>query len=160
MSNIDHRAVGNFFTRKGLNTTEISTELNNVYKDFAPLYRTVAKWMAQFKNPKRGFEDALRMSRPSTITIDKNIEAVEWIVMHDWQVSVRRVAYELGIPKTTVHEIMDNQLGMEKVWTRWVPKLLTLIQRANHVDCCQELVQETEANRANSFDCFVTCDEL
>ena len=31
------------FTRKGLNATEISKKLDNVYKDDAPSYRTVVK---------------------------------------------------------------------------------------------------------------------
>ena len=117
MSNIEHRAVIKFFTQKGLSATEISKELDNAYQDSAPSYSTVAKWMAEFKNPERGFEDAPRMGRPSIITTDENIETVERIVVCYRQISVRRVAYELGIPKTTVHEIMDNQLGMKKVCT-------------------------------------------
>ena len=97
--------------------------------------------MAEFKNPERAFEDVSRMDRLSTITADENIEAVERIIMRDRQISVPRVAYELDIPKTTIHEIMNNHMGMKKVCTRWVPKLLTPIQRANRVDCCQELLQ-------------------
>jgi [histone H3]-lysine36 N-dimethyltransferase SETMAR len=159
MSNIEHRAVIKFFTRKGLNATEISKELDNVYKDSAPSYRTVAKWVAEFKDPERGFEDSPRTGRPSTTTTDENIEAVEQIVMRDRQISVRRVAYELGISTTTVYEIMSNQLGMKKVSTRWVPKLLTPIQRANRVDCCQELLQESEVDPGNFFDRIITGDE-
>ena len=159
MSNIEHRAVIKFFTRKGLNAIEISKELNNVYKDSAPSYRTVAKWVAEFKDPERAFEDAPRMGRPSTITADENIEAVERIVMRDRQISIRRLAEELAIPKTTIHEIMNNHMGMKKVCTRWVPKLLTPIQRANRVDCCQELLQQSEVNPAKFFDCIVTGDE-
>ena len=82
---------------------EISKELNNAYKDSVSLYRTVAQWMAEFKNPERGFEDAPRMGRPSTITTHENIEAVQRIVMRRRQISVRCVAYKLDIPKTTVH---------------------------------------------------------
>ena len=118
MSNIEHRAVIKFFTQKGLNATEISKELDNVYKNSAPSYRTVAKWMAEFKNPERGFEDAPRMGHPSIITTNENIEAVERILMRDRQISVCRVAYELGIPRTTIHEIMNHQLGMKKVCIR------------------------------------------
>ena len=135
MLNIEHRAVIKFFTWKGLNTTEISKELDNVYKDSALSYRTVDNWVAEFKDPERGFEDALRMGRPSTITADENIEAVERIVMRNRQVSVRRLAYELGILKTIIHEIMDNQLGMKKVCTQWILKLLTPIQLAFRVHC-------------------------
>ena len=129
MLNIEYRAVIKFFTGKGLNAFEISKELDNVYKDSAPSYCTVAKWVAEFKGPARAFEDALRMSRPSIITANENIEAVERIVMRDRQISIRRLAEEL----TIFHEIMNNHMSMKKVCTRWVPKLLTPIQRANRV---------------------------
>ena len=102
---------------------------------------------------------APRMGHPSTITTQENIEAVERIVMRNRQVSVRRLAEELAIPKTIIHEIMDNQLGMKKVCTRWILKLLTPIQRANRVDCCQELLQQSEVNPAKFFDSIVTGDE-
>ena len=156
MSNIEHRPVIKFFTRKGLNTTEISKELKNVCKNSAPSYRTVANWVAEFKNPERGFEDAPRMGHPSIITTQENIEAVERIVMSNWQVSVRRLAEELAI----IHEVMDNQLGMKKVYTRWILKLLTPIQRGNRVDCCQELLQQSEVNPVKFFDSIVTGDEF
>ena len=115
MSDIEHRAVIKFFTRKGLNATEIHKELDNVYKDSAPSYRTVAKWVAEFKDLEHGFEDAPRSGRPSTTTIDENIQAIERIVMRDRQISVRRVANELGISKSRVHDIMNNHLGSKKV---------------------------------------------
>ena len=108
LSNIEHQAIIKLFTRKGLNTTKISKELDNVYKDSAPSYRTVANRMAEFKNPERPFEDVPRMGCPSTIATDENIEAVEHIVMRNRQVSVRRLAEELPIPKAIIHEIMDN----------------------------------------------------
>ena len=56
-------------------------------------------------------------------------------------------SYEFPIPTTTVYEITSNDLGMKKVSTKRIPKLLTLIQRANRGDCCQELLQESEVNR-------------
>ena len=111
MLNIEHPAVIKFFTRKGPNTTEISKELHNVYNDSAPLYHTAANWVTEFKDSERAFEDAPRMGSPSNITTDENIEAVKRIVMRNRQVSVRRLAEELTIPKTIIHEIMDNQLG-------------------------------------------------
>ena len=144
MLNIEHRTVIKFSTWKGLNTTKISKELDNVYMDSAPSYCTVAKWVPEFKDTERAFEDAPRMDHPSTITANENIEAVERIVMRDRQISIRRVAYELGIPKTTIHEIMNNHMGMKKVCTRWVPKLLTPIQRANCIHC----VVKSFCNRA------------
>ena len=135
MLNIEHRTVIKFSIWKGLNTTEISKELDNVYQDFAPSYCTVTKWVPEFKDSERGLEDAPQVGRSLTITADKNIEVVERIVIRDQQISVRRVASELAIPKTTIHEIMNNHMGMEKVCPRWILKLLIPIQRANRVHC-------------------------
>ena len=39
-------------------------------------------------------------------------------------------------------------------------ELLTPIQRANRVDCCQELLQQSEVNSVNFFDSIVTGDEF
>ena len=99
MANIEYRAVIKFVTRKGLNATEISKELDNVYKYSAPSYRTVAKWVAEFKDPERGLEDASRSGRPSTAVTNENIQAVERLVMRDRQVSVRRIAAQSDISK-------------------------------------------------------------
>ena len=97
--------------------------------------------MAEFNNLEHGFEDAPRMGRrPSTITAQENIKAVERIVMRNRQISVRHPAEELAV----IHEIMDNQLGMKKVCTQERPKLLTRIQRANRVHC----VVKSSCNRA------------
>ena len=151
MLNIEHRTVIKFFTRKGLNAFEISKELDSVYKDSAPSYPTVAKWVAEFKDPERGFEDAPQMDHPSIITANENIEAVEQIVIRERQISIHRVAEELAIPKITIHKIMNNHMGMKKVCKQWVLKLFTPIQRANRVDCCQELLQRSEVNPGNFF---------
>ena len=140
MSDIEHRPVIKFFTRKGLNAFKISKDLNNAYKGSAPSYRTVAKWVTEFNDPEHGFEDAPRMGRPSTITADENIEAVEQIVMRDRQISIRRLTEELPI----IHEIINNHMSMKTVCKRWVPKLLTLIQRPFRVHC----IVKSSCNRA------------
>ena len=115
--------------------------------------------LLNFKEPERAFEDSPRTACPSTITTHQNIEAVERIVIRDRQISVRLLAYELPIPTTTVYEIMSNHLSMKKVSTRWVSKLLTPIQHANRMDCCEDLLQQSEVNPDKYFHRIVTGDE-
>ena len=159
MSNIEHRTVIKFSTRKGLNATEIKKELNDVYRNTAPSYHTIARWIAEFKGPQCGLEDAPYSARPSTTTTDESAEAKKPIVKSDRHVSVRCVADELGFSKTRVHEIMSNHLGKSKVCTPWVPKLLTPLQRANRVECYKELPNESEADPTNFLGRIVTGDE-
>ena len=117
MSNIGYRAVIKFLTQKDLNAIEISKKLDSVYKNDASSYRTVAKWVAEFKDPEYDFEDSSRTGRSFTITTDEIVQAVELTVMRDQQISVRSVDYELAILTTTIHEIMSNHLGMKKAPT-------------------------------------------
>ena len=89
----------------------------------------------------------------------KTLKPVGRILIRDRQVYVLRLAYELPIPTTAVYEIMSNHLGMKKISTRWVAKLLTPIQHANRVNCCHELLENREINPDNYFDRTVTGDE-
>ena len=112
MSNIGYQTIIKFFTRKGLNATEITNKLKEIYNDSAPPYRTVAKWMAEFKDdPTRDFEDVPRSDRPPTATTDENIKIVEHIVMRDRQIFIRRVADELNVVRNycrRVNQIRPN----------------------------------------------------
>ena len=76
--------------------------------------------------------------------------------MCDLQISICHLACGLAIPITKVYKIISNRLGMKKVSTIWVPKLFTSIQRAYRVDCCQELLQESEVNTDKYFDRIAT----
>ena len=80
--------------------------------------------------------------------------------MRDRQISVRRVVNKLAISKSSVLEIMNNYLDTSKVCTRWMPKLLIPIQRMNRVECCQELLQEIDANLVKFLDRIVTGDKF
>ena len=81
MSNTKYRAVVKLFTRKRLSATEITGELADIYGGSALSCCTVAKRIAKFKDPIRGFEDALRSGRPTTALIDESIRALEEVVM-------------------------------------------------------------------------------
>ena len=73
--------------------------------------------MAEFKDPEHGFEDVPRMGRPSTITADENIEAVERIGMRDRHISIDRLAEELAIIHEQSH---GHEEGLHTVATEIV----------------------------------------
>ena len=83
MSNTEYRTVIKFFTRNELYATEIIKELADVYGASVPSYCTVAKWVAEFKDTTRAFEDAPRSDSPPIAPIDESIRAVREVVMHN-----------------------------------------------------------------------------
>ena len=109
MSNIEHRAVTNFFARKGLNDSEINKELDNISKDCAPPHHAITRWVIEFSESEHDFKDAPYGGRPLTTTTDQSAEAAGPVAMRDRQVSVRRVADELSISKTRVREIISQR---------------------------------------------------
>ena len=85
MLNTEYRSVIKFFTWKGLSATEITKELDNVDGDSIPSYRTAAaKWVAQFKDPTRSFENVPRSARPTTKVIYESTRVVEELVIDEF----------------------------------------------------------------------------
>ena len=73
--------------------------------------------------------------------------------------SVRRVADELSIWKTSIYEMISDYLGMKKVSMRWVTERLTPLQRANRVDCCEELLKNCNQDLTGFFSRIPPGDE-
>ena len=103
--------------------------MTDVYGHSAPSYSTDAKRVAGFKDPARIFEDAPRSARPPTALTDERVRTVEEVVMRDRQISIRRVADELTIFKTSLYEIMSRLLvdeeGLHEMGTEPFPITLT-----------------------------------
>lgn len=53
----------------------------------------------------------------------------------------------LNIPKTQVHEIATNDIGMRKVCAKMVPKVLTDDQKSCRVETCQENLDMCKRDR-------------
>ena len=115
-------------------------------------------WLS-LKDLECDFADSSQTGRPSTTTTDENIKAIEQLLFPDRQISIPRVADELNIAKTSGHRIVSEHLGMKKVCTICMLRSLTPLQRMNRVDCCEELLQESEADPTDFFARIVTGDE-
>jgi hypothetical protein len=59
----------------GIPATVITEELEKVYSDKASKYRTLAKWVALFKDGRQELEDNPRSGRSITTHTASNIEA-------------------------------------------------------------------------------------
>jgi ribosomal protein S25 len=75
----------------------------------------------------RNFKLERDTGAPKTVITKENIDLVHDMVLTDRRVTVRFIAkrygFSIGIP--TVEKILRDQLGLKKIWTRWVPKMLT-----------------------------------
>jgi [histone H3]-lysine36 N-dimethyltransferase SETMAR len=138
MEKIEYRAYIKTRALLGISATEISNELEQVHGDQAPKYRTVAKWVALYKEGREGFEDDPRSGRPITVHTKANIELVRAIIEENPHASFDILEEETSINRFTLGEIIHNSLGLRKLASRWIPHQLTDNNRKERVEACIE----------------------
>jgi len=68
------------------------------------------------------------------------------------------IAEETGLDKNAVHRILTDHLQMRKICAKLVPKNLSVEQKANRLEICQDLVGRLEIE-PDFFDKVITGDE-
>ena len=71
---------------------------------------------------------------------------VRTLVMQDRRVTVRELAEEVGISTGSVHSILTDDLAMQRVSAKFVPKLLTMEQRQLHLEDVQDMLDSANSD--------------
>lgn len=108
------------------------------------------EWYQRFKSGQNTTEDLPKSGRPSTSTDDDHVTEVRTLVRENRRLTIREIAEEVGISKSSCQEILANKLDMHRVAAKFVPRLLTDEQKANRLSISQELL-----NRANADENFL-----
>jgi len=142
--NIEQRYAIKFCVKLNKSTTETFASLTEAYGD-ATLSRTmVFKWHKAFKEGRENVEDDPRSGRPVSSTNDQNVQVVRAVMAKDRRLSVRMIAEEKGFDKSAVHGILTEHLQMRKICAKLVPKNLSMEEKANRLEICQDLLGRLE----------------
>ena len=104
----------------------------------------VFKWHKAFKEDRENIEHDPRSGRSISSTNDQNMEVVRAVMAKDHHLSVRMIAEETGLNKNAVHRILTEHLHMRKICAKMVPKNLSVRQKANRLEICQDLLARLE----------------
>ena len=107
----------------------------------------IKEWYRRFKNGRTCVDSDPRSGRPLLTTTPKNIDRVRLAIEGDRRLTVRELGNNLGIPKTTVWEILNKILGMTRACAKFIPKLLTTEQKELRSEIAQdnlEMVSDDE----------------
>ena len=99
-----------FLVKLGKNGPKIHQMLQQVYGEDGLKERTVFKWVQHFREGHEDPKDDARSGRPYTSSGNENIDRVRSVVLSDRQLTVRMIAEELGLGKSSVHTILTEHL--------------------------------------------------
>ena len=80
-------------------------------------------------------------------------------ILENLRVKFTEIAHSMGISADTVKTILHTKLGMLKVSSRWVPRMLTPQMKHRKMDACRELLDWYTTDPDHFFSRIVTGDE-
>ena len=90
--------------------------------------------------------------------MNENIEKVGNLIRSDRRLSIGMIVESIGINEESVQQISHNNLNMQKVCAKMVPKILTLDQLENHKKSFTDTLNDIE-NDPDLLKRVITCDE-
>ncbi|GFS88083.1 protein GVQW3 [Trichonephila clavipes] len=155
---IEQRIVVKFHFKLEKNATETYNLLKEVYGSEFLSRAQVFEWFKRFKDGRQDVEDDSRPGRLSTSKTDENVERFASLIRSDRLLSIRAIAETVKIDKECVRQVLHDNLNMQKVCAKMVPKILTFEQQATRKNVCTDILDAIK-NDPNLLEKVITCDE-
>ncbi|XP_055615357.1 uncharacterized protein LOC129761649 [Toxorhynchites rutilus septentrionalis] len=139
--------------------SEIKERLDAVYGDSSPSMATVKNWFNEFQRGRTSVFDEPRPSAPKTATTECNVTKFHDLILADRRLKVREIAETVGISKDRVGHTLHEILGMRKLLPRWVPRLVTSVNKRNRETTSEQCLTLFKRNPKKFLRRFVTIDE-
>lgn len=148
--------------RLGKRGSEIVSQLVEIHGVNAISKSAVYRWIEEFNHGRTDVaDDTANRGRPISPSTKALVQRVKDFLQENPRVTSRELADRLGSPKTSIHRILSEDLGMVKLTARWVPRLLTEEMKAARMMSCRENLELAQG--AGGWDSFrpyvVTGDE-
>jgi len=124
-----HRAI-EFYFKLNENATETYGKFKQAY-EHALSRAQVFRWHKAFLDGCESVEDEPLSGRPCMSKTNENVTKVRALVRSDRHLTVRMISSELNLNHQTEHDILTEELGMQKICAQLVPKILTNEQKEN-----------------------------
>ncbi|XP_040582842.1 uncharacterized protein [Lepeophtheirus salmonis] len=104
----------------GNNTFQAQVWIEKYYPDSAQTKTTIKRCFADFKRGRTDTNDTESSGRPNQGVIPE-----AKIIMDNHKVKMQEIGYTLKLSKGSVYTITNKDFGMENMFSKWFPRLLT-----------------------------------
>jgi len=120
---------------------EIHPIMTETLREHAPPYVIVKNRVAQFKRGDFSTCDAPRPGRLKTMTIPEITDQIHELIFENWRISAKSIAEQLGTSRERVGSINHEDLDMQKLSAKWVPKCLNADQKRQRCQSSEQLLE-------------------
>ncbi|KAJ4445764.1 hypothetical protein ANN_12449 [Periplaneta americana] len=137
---IEQRYCIKFCQKLGDFQSQTIRKIQQVFGEDAMGVTQIKEWFNRFKDGRTSVEHEQRCGRPQTARSAAVVERVRNLVMADRRLTVLEIAEEVGVSKDSAHAILREDLNMNRVAAKFVPKLLSPEQKDLRRDVAQDLL--------------------
>ena len=158
-SRYDVRVIIKFSIHLGKSQTETHADLNTVMGENSPSVQTVRKWYREIGNGREDMTDLEHNGHKGSVVSESTIQTVKLAVEEDKRRTCRDLEEIVGIPKSTVHRILTEHLEKKKVFSKWVPHILTPQQKDARIAMARGFLDRFEREGDRFLGRIITGDE-
>ena len=140
MDNSSQRAYVKTRFLLGDNAEAIHFQLLTTQGTSSVSLRTVRRWLKALADGNFTTQKGITLGRPLETTSAENIALVKKLVKKNPRTSVREIAGDLSLSRSTVHRILTVHLDLRTVLSVWVPHNLSPANKIARVECAEELL--------------------
>ena len=132
--------------------------LQNAFRASCMNRASVFAWHLRFKEGRESVRDDERCERGKEVRTPELIGQIKNFMDKDRRVSIETISAQFDVSVGTVHTIIHEELKMQKICAKFVPRVLREDQKERRCHDNREMVDLINSDPA-VLDALVTCDE-
>jgi len=129
----EQRVCIRFCANLGKSVTETLEMIQQGFGDQSLSRTQVFQWHARFKAGRISVDDDEHTGRPTSCTTPETVARIQEIIHQDRRRTIHDIAGEVDVGYGTSQRVLTEELGMQRVAAKFVPRILTADQMHQHV---------------------------
>jgi len=125
----------------GKSATETLEMIQQGFGDQTLRRTQVFQWHARFKAGRTSIVDDEHTGIPTSCTAPESVAGIQEIIRQDRRRTIRDIAKEVDVGYGTCQCVLTEELGMQRVTAKLVPRILTADRMQQRVSVCTEFLQ-------------------
>ena len=152
------RAVIKFCVNLGMTPTQTMDSIRQANMKDNVSQSLIFKWHKRFQDGRETVQGDKGRGRKPKIGATL-LASVEERVTQDKRVTIRELVRDTGVSYGTVWTILKDKLNMSRVCARWVPRLLTSVERERRVEDSRKFLRRYNREGEDFLNRIITTDE-